>query len=82
MFLQNIMIAAGARGLQTCPQETFAKYHKLLRQLLPITADEIVVCGISMGYGEERIVEAGSLMPKAEVTDFAHFEGFESSTDE
>src|ERR1700737_343730 len=27
MFVQNVMIAAGARGLQTCPQETFSKYH-------------------------------------------------------
>ena len=27
MFIQNVMIAAGARGLQACPQETFSKYH-------------------------------------------------------
>lgn len=80
MFLQNIMIAARARGLQTCPQETFAKYHKLLRQLLPITSDETVVCGISMGYGEDNVVSTGSLMPKAEVADFAHFAGFADST--
>lgn len=76
MFLQNVMIAAQARGLQTCPQETFAKYHKLLRQLLPITDDETVVCGISMGYGEASVVGKGSLMPKAAVAEFAHFEGF------
>ena len=82
MFLQNVMIAAGARGLQTCPQETFAKYHALLRGVLPITPDEIVVCGISMGYGEACVVDTGSLMPKAAVADFAHFDGFAHSTDE
>lgn len=81
MFIQNIMIAAGARGLQTCPQETFAKYHALLRQLLPITPDETVVCGISMGYGEADVVGTGSLMPKAAVADFAHFDGFADSAD-
>jgi nitroreductase len=82
MFLQNILIAAGARGLQTCPQETFAKYHKLLRQVLPITPDETVVCGISLGYGEDSVVSTGSLMPKTAVTDFAYFEGFARSTDD
>ena len=50
MFLQNVMIAAGARGLQTCPQETLSKYHVVLRQFLPITDEEIVVCGISLGF--------------------------------
>ncbi|MGY4430546.1 hypothetical protein ACVWWO_003023 [Bradyrhizobium sp. F1.13.1] len=35
MFVQNVMIAAGARGLQSCPQETFSKYHIVLREFLP-----------------------------------------------
>ncbi|MEH2509201.1 nitroreductase [Nitrobacteraceae bacterium AZCC 1564] len=82
MFLQNIMIAAGARGLQTCPQETFAKYHKILRKFLPITSDETVVCGMSLGYGKENVVQAGSLMPKATVADIAHFEGFADQVDD
>lgn len=82
MFVQNIMIAAGARGLQTCPQETFAKYHSLLRGQLPIKPDEMVVCGISMGYGETSAVGTGSLMPKAVVADFAHFDGFTDSADD
>jgi nitroreductase len=77
MFIQNIMIAAGARGLQTCPQETFSKYHALLRTLLPIPPEEIVVCGISIGFGLDENASAGSLMPKAAVGEFAQFVGFE-----
>ena len=76
MFLQNVMIAAGARGLQTCPQETLSKYHLVLRQFLPITDEEIVVCGISLGYAESP--NAGGLMPKAEVSEFATFVGFDA----
>jgi nitroreductase len=75
MFLQNVMIAAGARGLQTCPQETFSKYHVLLRQFLPIADEEMVVCGMSLGFAEQA--DAGSLMPKAEVGEFARFVGFD-----
>jgi nitroreductase len=77
MFIQNVMIAAGARGLQTCPQETFAKYHALLRTLLPIPPEEIVVCGMSIGFGSDENVSAGSLMPKVAVGEFAQFVGFE-----
>jgi nitroreductase len=76
MFIQNVMIAAGARGLQTCPQETFSKYHALLRALLPIPPEEIIVCGMSIGFAEDACVSAGSLMPKAAVGEFAQFAGF------
>jgi nitroreductase len=77
MFVQNVMIAAGARGLQTCPQETFAKYHAVLRKHLPISDDEMVVCGMSIGVAEAASARAGSLMPKAPVNEFAKFIGFD-----
>jgi nitroreductase len=77
MFIQNLMIAAGARGLQTCPQETFSKYHALLRTLLPIPSEEIIVCGMSIGFAQDACASAGSLMPRATVGEFAQFVDFE-----
>lgn len=77
MFVQNVMLAAGARGLQTCPQETFAKYHAVLRELLPIPDEEMVVCGMSLGFAEPASAKAGSLMPKAAVAEFTKFMGFD-----
>jgi nitroreductase len=50
MFLQNIMVAARARGLHTCPQAAFAPYHQQIRPILDIAPEEIVVCGMSLGY--------------------------------
>lgn len=50
MFLENIMIAARARGLHTCPQAAFAPYHNQLRPVLGITPEEVVVCGMALGY--------------------------------
>jgi nitroreductase len=50
MFLQNIMIAARARGLHTCPQAAFAPYHRQIRPILDIADEEIVVCGMALGY--------------------------------
>jgi nitroreductase len=50
MFLQTIMIAARARGLHTCPQAAFAPCHREIRPVLGITNDEIVLCGMALGY--------------------------------
>jgi nitroreductase len=75
MFLQNVMLAAAGRGLQSCPQETFAKYHGLIRPLLSIPEEQMVVCGISMGFAHEAPKQR--LMPRAEVQEFASFAGFD-----
>lgn len=76
MFVQNVMIAAGARGLQTCPQETFSRYHVVLRRILPIASEEMVVCGMSIGYSDVEGGSAGIRMPKRVLGDFAEFVGF------
>ncbi|MEQ1950631.1 nitroreductase [Mesorhizobium sp. CN2-181] len=50
MFLENIMIAARGRGLHTCPQAAFAPYHMQIRPVLGIPEEEILVCGMALGY--------------------------------
>ncbi|MGO4831618.1 nitroreductase [Rhizobiaceae sp. 2RAB30] len=50
MFLENIMIAARGRGLHTCPQAAFAPYHNQIRPVLGMAEEEILVCGMAVGY--------------------------------
>ncbi|WP_407160818.1 hypothetical protein [Bradyrhizobium sp. STM 3557] len=51
------------------PKETFAKYHKIRPEQLPIPEEQMVVCGVSVGYTK---VESGPrLMPRADLDDFA-----------
>lgn len=76
MFIQNVLLAAAGRGLHSCPQETFAKYHRILRPLLSIPAEQMVVCGISIGRAKAEARER--LMPRADVDAFATFAGFEA----
>jgi nitroreductase len=75
MFIQSVLLAAAGRGLQSCPQETFSKYHRILRPLLSIPAEQMVVCGISIGRAKGETRER--LMPRADVDEFASFAGFE-----
>jgi nitroreductase len=75
MFVQNVLLAAAGRGLQSCPQETFSRYHRIVRPLLSIPAEQILVCGISIGRAKDET--KGRLMPRADVEEFVSFAGFE-----
>ena len=57
MFLQNVMLSARGHGLHTCPQAAFANYHSIIRRHLPIPDEEIVVCGMAVGYRDPQAPE-------------------------
>lgn len=59
MFIQNILIAAQGRGISTCPQAAFAPFHKQIRPLVDIPDEEILVCGIALGYEDKEKIENG-----------------------
>lgn len=73
MFLQNIMIAARGEGLHTCPQAAFAKYHAILREHIGIPEDEVVLCGMSLGYADPEAPENQLVTPREPVSAFATF---------
>ncbi|MFA7097524.1 MAG: nitroreductase [Gammaproteobacteria bacterium] len=50
MFLQNVMLAAHAHGLATCPQAALAEYPGIVREILGVPADKLLVCGVALGY--------------------------------
>lgn len=50
MLLQNIMLAAKARGLDTCAQVSFSKFHRIISEQLQVPDNEMFVCAISLGY--------------------------------
>jgi len=57
MFLQNIMLAAKARGLDTCPQAAFTQYHQIISKVLNLPDQEMVVCGMSLGFADPGKIE-------------------------
>lgn len=54
MFLQNLMIAARAHGLDTCPQAAFNQYHRLILEHIGAGPQEQFVCGMSLGYADNE----------------------------
>ena len=52
MFVQSVMLAARGAGLETCPQAAFAYYPATIAREIGIPATEMVVCGMSLGFGD------------------------------
>lgn len=73
MFLQNIMVAARARGLDTCPQAAFTQFHRIIEQQLGIPASEMVVCGMSLGHADPAAVENALVTEREPVAGFTRF---------
>lgn len=76
MFLENIMIAARAHGLETCPQAAFAPFHATIREHLPLGEDEIVVCGMALGYEDTSAVVNDLRTERVPTREFTTFLGF------
>ena len=56
MFLQNIMVAARGRGLDTCPQAAFNPCHRVIRETVQRPDNEELVCGMALGYADNDAV--------------------------
>ncbi len=77
MFLQNIMIAARGQGLHTCAQASLANYPWIVRRHLPIPEEEVVVCGMCLGYGDLEAPENVWRTERDGVDSFTAWRGFE-----
>ncbi len=56
MFMENIMLLAREYGLDTCPQEAWARWPQTLKEHLSLSDDEILFCGLALGYKDETAV--------------------------
>lgn len=81
MFLENIMIAARSRGLETCIQAAFAPFHSVIRRHLPVSEGEVVVCGMSVGYEDRDGIVNSLTTERSPARDFATFIGFDAKAE-
>ena len=53
MFMQSLMVAARGHGLHTCPQAAWNGFGKIILPHLDAGPDEMLVCGMSLGYADD-----------------------------
>jgi nitroreductase len=73
MFLQNIMVAARGRGLDTCPQAAFTQFHRIIAEQLGLPPNETVVCGMALGYADLSRIENTLVTERATIDEFVRF---------
>ena len=73
MFLQNVMIAARGRGLDTCPQAAWTQFHRIIAQQLALPDNEMVVCGMALGVADESRIENSLVTEREPLDSFVTF---------
>lgn len=69
-FMQNIMVAARGRGLHTCPQAAWNGFAKIIMPHIGAGPEEMLVCGMSLGYADEAALVNTFHTPRVPVQEF------------
>ncbi len=73
MFLQNIMLAARAHGLHTCPQAAWNGFANIILPHIGAGEDEMLVCGMALGYANDQDIVNTLRTPSETVESFTHW---------
>ena len=73
MFLQSLMIAARAQGLSTCPQAAWNVFGKIVMPHIGAGPDEMLVCGMALGYAEPSEIVNTFHTPRVPVEEFTRW---------
>ena len=73
MFLQTLMIAARGHGLHTCPQAAWNGFAKIILPHIGAGDNEMLVCGMALGYADSSHVVNGFHTPREPVESFTHW---------
>lgn len=73
MMIQNVMIAAKARGLDTCPQAAWNHFHPIVLDVLGAPEDEELVCTVALGYADPDHIVNTFITPRVPAEDFTVF---------
>jgi nitroreductase len=70
MFLENLMISARGHGLHTCPQAAWNGFSKIILPHIGAQENEMMVCGVALGYADESHIVNTFSTPRVPVAEF------------
>ena len=73
MFLQTVMLAAEGLGLATCPQAALAEYPDIVSEVLGVDKDQLLLCGMALGYEDTKAAINHYRTPREAVDSFCRF---------
>jgi nitroreductase len=76
MFVQTVMLLARGEGLHTCGIEAWTHWHKTVSAYLDLPNEQMLFCGMALGYADPAAPINQWRAPRADVDSFAIFSGF------
>ena len=76
-YIHALMFLARGYGLDTCPQESWARMHEIVRPFVAMPAEQMLFCALAIGYGDHAHPANAFRAPRAELEEFCKFMGFE-----
>jgi nitroreductase len=77
LLVQTLMLAAQVRGLATCPQVSFVRFQSVIAEQLGLGPEELVTCGMSLGYENVQAAVNRLDMPREPMQGFTRWLGFD-----
>lgn len=75
MFLQSVMLCAVEEGLATCAQAALGQFPAIVKDHLGYDRDQVLVCGMALGYEDTEAVINSYRTPRLPITEFVRFFG-------
>ena len=76
MFVQTVMLLARGENLHTCGIEAWTHWHKTVSAYLDLPNEQMLFCGMALGYADPAAQINQWRAPRAGVNSFAVFSGF------
>jgi nitroreductase len=76
-YINSLALLARGHGLDTCPQEAWARLYDTVGEFLKIPPHEMLFCGVAIGYGDRKHKANDFRSPRADLPEFCKFYGFD-----
>ena len=76
-YIHALAFLARGYGLDTCPQEAWARLYDTVGNFLKLPENEMLFCAVAIGYGDRKHKANDFRSPRAELSEFCKFYGFD-----
>jgi nitroreductase len=76
-YIHALAFLARGYGLDTCPQESWARMHRIVGAFVKMPPEQMLFCAVAIGYGDHGHPANSFRSPRAEVGEFCRFFGFD-----
>jgi nitroreductase len=76
-YVSTLALLARGYGLDSCPQVIWIRVHKIVGAILKLPPEQMLYCGIGIGYGDRSHPINNFRRPRATLDEFCKFFGFE-----